>query len=388
MRGAQRDKLRAAGISTIEQLAALPAEHSLPGMNSDVLRRLREQAAIQLETAEGAERPAFRVRPADQQASGLALLPAPDAGDIWFDMEGFPDPISGDKLEYLFGACYRDEAGDLQFKAWWAHSAAEEKGAFDGFISWVQQRRQRFPNLHVYHYASYEKTALGNLASRHQLHQPLWDQFLREELFVDLYPIVRRGLLIGAPSYSIKKVERLYSDARSEEVESAADSVVQYAAWRKSGQIGTPGREEGQSPLLQDLEDYNRRDCEVTEGLHRFLVQLPEMAKATSRADRWGGAALEPEGDDKASAARERELEIGGDQPRPVPLDRGGLSGAQQRHQPQRRRGAPAQPSLPADGGGLIEADRALFRTTQALCRRSVTHTCPTDPWPSLETCP
>lgn len=299
MRQSQRGKLRAAGITTIEQLAALNAQQALPGMNSEVLQRLREQAAIQLETPAGAERPAFRVRPAEQQAGGLALLPKPDAGDIWFDMEGFPDPITGEKLEYLFGACYRDGAGELQFKPWWAHTAAEEKQAFDGFIQWVMQRRQQYPNLHVYHYASYEKTALGNLAARHQLHQPLWDQWLREELFVDLYPIVRRGLLIGAPSYSIKKVERLYAEARSEEVESAADSVVQYAEWRKSGQ----------SALLQDLQDYNRRDCEVTEGLHRFLLQLPEMVNATFRANRWGDA-LEQGSEAETAAARDRELEI------------------------------------------------------------------------------
>ena len=315
MRQSQRGKLRAAGITTIEQLAALNAQQSgspqntVPGMNSEVLQRLREQAAIQLETREGAERPAFRVRPAMQQAGGLALLPAPDAGDIWFDMEGFPDPITGEKLEYLFGACYRDGAGELQFMPWWAHTAAEEKQAFDGFIQWVMQRRQEYPNLHVYHYASYEKTALGNLAARHQLHQPLWDQWLREELFVDLYPIVRRGLLIGAPSYSIKKVERLYADARSEEVESAADSVVQYAEWRKSGQSGTPGLEPGQSPLLHDLQEYNERDCQVTEGLHRFLLNLPEMTNATFRANRWGDA-LEQGSEAETAAARDRELEV------------------------------------------------------------------------------
>jgi uncharacterized protein len=309
LRSSQRDKLRASDIHTIEQLTALPENQVLAGMNTDVFKRLREQAAIQIETPEGAERPAFRVRPHNQQAGGLALLPAPDPGDIWFDMEGFPDPISGEKLEYLFGACYRDETSALQFKAWWAHSPAEEKQAFDGFIQWVQQRRAQHPNLHVYHYASYEKTALGNLAARHQLHQPLWDQWLREELFVDLYPIVRRGLLIGAPSYSIKKVERLYTGARSEEVESAADSVVQYAEWRKSGQSGMPGRGDGRSALLQDLQNYNRRDCEVTEGLHRFLLQLPEMADADFRANRWGDA-LEQGSEAQASAARDRELEI------------------------------------------------------------------------------
>ena len=161
-----------------------------------------------------------------------------------------PTTLSGKKLEYLFGACYRDGQGELRFKPWWAHSPAEEKGAFDDFVKWVEERRQRHPNLHVYHYASYEKTALGNLASRHQIHQALIDQWLREELLVDLYPIVRNGLLVGAPSYSIKKVERLNGDARTEEVENAADSVVQYAEWRKSGQPSQTGLAADQSLLL------------------------------------------------------------------------------------------------------------------------------------------
>ena len=79
-----------------------------------------------------------------------------------------------------------------------------------------------------------EEAALGKLASEHQLHVALIDQWLREELLVDLYPIVRNGLLVGAPSYSIKKVERLYEKgAQEEQVDSAADSVVQYAQWKK-----------------------------------------------------------------------------------------------------------------------------------------------------------
>jgi len=311
LRGSQRDKLRAAGITTIDDLAALPQEQAVPGLDKAMRQRLQEQAAIQIETPKGAERPSYRVRPLEQQERGLALLPAPDPGDVWFDMEGFPDPISGEKLEYLLGACYRDESGELRFMPWWAHNPAAEKQAFDGFIQWVQQRRERYPDLHVYHYASYEKTALGNLAARHQIHQGLWDQWLREELFVDLYPIVRRGLLLGAPSYSIKKVERLYTGARSEEVESAADSVVQYAEWRKSGQPAVPGREPGGSLLLQDLQDYNQRDCEVTEGLHSFLLQLPVMGQIPFRANRWALATAGLEEAIAASeAANEKELEV------------------------------------------------------------------------------
>ncbi|QPN59718.1 TM0106 family RecB-like putative nuclease [Synechococcus sp. CBW1002] len=310
MRRSQRDKLRAAGVTSIDGLAAAAEDQPVAGLDPAVLMRLRDQARLQIASEQRHDgRPAFAVRPIEQQSRGLAMLPAPNDGDIWFDMEGFPDPISGEKLEYLFGACYQDGQGALRFKGWWAHSPAEEKQAFDEFVEWVQQRRERYPDLHVYHYASYEKTALGNLASRHQIHQALIDQWLRDELLVDLYPIVRNGLLIGADSYSIKKVERLYGDPRDGEVDNAADSVVQYAEWRKSGQPVVPGAATGQSPLLQALQDYNAKDCQVTAGLHRFLLALPQMAQIPFRRNRWGGAA-EREAEDGEFTAYEKELEV------------------------------------------------------------------------------
>lgn len=340
MRTAQRDRLRSAGIHTLDQLATWQAEHPVHGLDSAVLLRLRDQARIQLASERSPNgAPAFEVRPLSQQERGLAMLPAPDRGDIWFDMEGFPDPIRGEKLEYLFGACYRDPAGERRFIAWWAHDEQGEREAFDGFMRWVQQRREDHPDLHVYHYASYEKTALGNLASRHQLHQPLWDQWLREELFVDLYPIVRHGLLLGAPSYSIKKVEGLHlSQARQEEVTTAADSVVQYAEWIKSGEPRRPGRGSGESARLQDLEDYNRKDCESTQELHGYLLQLPIWRELCHRPNRWDGVPVEPEAE--PGTVFERDLELAARCLReeiPEPLDdpsaigRRGLSWAHQK---------------------------------------------------------
>ena len=300
MRQSQRNKLRAAGITTIDALASCSDDQWVEGVDSALFARLRDQAHIQLATqARSDDRPAHRVRPLEQQAKGLAMLPAPDAGDIWFDMEGYPDPVSGEKLEYLFGACYRDEQGALQFADWWAHHPQEEKQAFDAFVQWVQNRRERYPDLHIYHYASYEKTALGTLASRHQVHVPLIDQWLREELLVDLYPIVRNGVLVGAPSYSIKKVERLYGPPRAEEVENAADSVVQYAEWKKSAD----------PKILKDLRDYNEKDCQVTEGLHRFLLELPETQQLPFRSNKWGIGAKD-EADEQKAIAYEKDLEV------------------------------------------------------------------------------
>jgi len=310
MRQSQRNKLHAAGVTTIDALASWPEGEPIRDLDQGLFNRLKDQAKIQLKTEQrGDGVPAREVRPADQQAKGLAMLPAPDPGDIWFDMEGFPDPITGEKLEYLFGACYRDDNGVVRFEPWWAHSRAAEKDAFDGFVSWVEKRRQRFPDLHVYHYASYEKTALGNLASRHQIHQPLMDQWFRDELLVDLYPIVRHGLLLGAPSYSIKKVERLYGPPRDEGVDNAADSVVQYAQWRKSGQPDQPGKGLNESTILQELQDYNEKDCQVTEGLHSFLLQLPELNRLAYRANKWGTSA-KAEAEESESSTYRKQLEV------------------------------------------------------------------------------
>ena len=302
MRQSQRNKLRAKGISTIDALAAIPADQlqppqkngepafSVPGMDPPVLLRLRDQAEIQIQPPQANGKPAFSVRPLDQQAKGLKMLPKPDQGDVWFDMEGYPNPLTGKKLEYLFGACYRDQErpSKPQFKSWWAHDQETEGEAFSDFVQWVEQRRQIYPDLHVYHYASYEKTALGNLASRHQIHQSLIDQWLRDELLVDLYPIVRNGLLLGAPSYSIKKVEQLYqTNSREEAVTNAADSVVLYAEWIKSGEPKDVGFGPGHSKRLWDLEKYNEKDCQSTAQLHDFLLQQPIMEEISPRLNKW-----------------------------------------------------------------------------------------------------
>src|SRR5690606_13361605 len=109
-------------------------------------------------------------------------LPAPDPGDVWFDMEGHPyhEPAAG--LEFLFGWCYRDDAGEVVYRAEWARDRDDEARAFAAFVDWVVERRRRHPGLHVYHYASYERSALTRLMGEHGLREDEVDGFLREEV--------------------------------------------------------------------------------------------------------------------------------------------------------------------------------------------------------------
>ncbi|MCW4386341.1 TM0106 family RecB-like putative nuclease [Salinibacterium sp. SYSU T00001] len=273
LRVTQHVRLAEAGIRTIDELAA--STGSVEGIADSTLAGLRAQAQLQLQAmddiAEHAAPPFKVVDPA-----ALSALPAPDPGDIFFDFEGDPLYTEGDSsrwgLDYLFG--YVDSAGE--FTAYWAHDFAEEKQALRAFLEDVAERRRRNPGMHIYHYASYERTHLAQLAARHGSGEDEVDQLLREHVLVDLYPIVSRALRVGSRSYSIKKLEPLYmgSELRdSEGVTNAADSIVEYAAAVK---LRDAGDDAGFARKLEDIADYNRYDCVSTLRLRDWLLGLAD----------------------------------------------------------------------------------------------------------------
>jgi uncharacterized protein len=285
----QRRKLHAAGITTIDQLAAMPAEEA---RNSVV--RLRAQARMQLglDAAAGSRtftkdgQPhtvSFTVLP----ENSIGALPATSPGDIFFDFEGDPlwqDPATGAwGIEYLFGVIEAPVAGrpgDPVFRPFWAHSRSEERRAFLDFLDYVEKRRARYPDMHVYHYAAYEKTALRNLSLAHQAGEDTVDTWLREGLLVDLYATVRQSLRISEASYSIKKLEPLYmgDNLRSGDVKDAGASVVAYAAYCAARDAGN---EAEAAAILASISDYNRYDCLSTLRLRDWLLEIAGPAGTT-----------------------------------------------------------------------------------------------------------
>jgi hypothetical protein len=131
-------------------------------------------------------------------------------------MEGDPyalDDEHGSGLEYLFGVIELDPAEDggvaPRYRSFWAHDRAEEQRAFEDFVDFVMKRRAEFPDLHVYHYAPYEPSAVKRLMGQHHTREAEVDELLRAEVFVDLYAVVRSSVRIGTESYSLKQVEKL-----------------------------------------------------------------------------------------------------------------------------------------------------------------------------------
>ena len=259
-------KLQAAGITRLEQLAKLGPSHKVPKLTSEIRERLVSQAHHQLTTQKIRRKdPAFPPNYSTLPGHILSRLPDADPGDVFFDMEGYPHYRDHTGLEYLFGAAYLDSSGKPSFKAWWAHDKREEKQAAIEFLEWAHARLTKHPRAHIYHYAAYEKTALGNVTTQHATHEKILDEILRSKRLVDLYPFVRKSFVIGEENYSLKSVEKLYrKSARSTAVAKAMDSVVQYHQWTHEG--SDPG-----SPILKAIEDYNRDDCFSTLELFVWL---------------------------------------------------------------------------------------------------------------------
>ena len=168
----------------------------------------------------------------------LEALHAPDPGDVFFDFEGDPlwtTPGSTDwGLEYLFGVVEAPGPGDEPvFRAFWAHDRAQEKQALLDFFAYLRDRRAQFPGMHVYHYAPYEKTALGRLVGRHGVGEEQLDDLLRHGVLVDLYATVRQSVRVSQPSYSLKKLEPLYmgDELRDDELDNAARLDRPVRAW-------------------------------------------------------------------------------------------------------------------------------------------------------------
>ncbi len=285
MRMSQRAKLLDAGINTVTELAERTAP--VPDMPRRAQEKLIAQAKLRvLERDTGV--PQFEV--ADPQP--LALLPDPSDGDLFFDFEG--DPLWTDDgtrwgLEYLFGVLAAGRKNG--FHPLWAHNRAEEREVFLKFLTLVAKRRKRYPDMHIYHYAPYEKTTLLRLAGRYGVGEDEVDDLLRSGTLVDLYPIVRKAFRVGAESFSLKALEPLFmgNESRSGEVTTATDSISQYGRFCE---LRVSGRTDEAVTVLKEIEDYNHYDCRSTRALRDWLLMRAFESGTTPR-----GAQPVPDGD-------------------------------------------------------------------------------------------
>ena len=281
----QRHALHVIGVTTRSGLAepATPLPDRIPDAGREALAHIRAQAEIQVRGEREGRVIAERIPPArDREGgfvpnNGLLMLPEPSPGDLFFDIEG--DPFFGsdevDGIDYLFGVIEPGRAGpDGQpaFHAFWSVeggtvTTAGERAAFEAFIDLVTDRLRADPNLHVYHYAPYEPTAVKRLAGRYGTREEDVDRLLRGGVFVDLYRAVRQGIRASVESYSIKRLEPLYGFEREVDLRDAGTSIVEFETWLELNQ------EEERNDLRAQIAGYNRDDCVSTLRLRDWLEE-------------------------------------------------------------------------------------------------------------------
>ena len=279
----QRRALQSITVFTRTGLAepTEPLPQRLDGIGPDALQRVQAQANIQVRGERAGSIISERVIPPREdegglvQDHGLLMLPDPSPGDLFFDIEGDPffssDEVDG--VEYLFGVIEpgrTDPDGQPTFHPHWAIeggtvSTQGERRAFEAFIDLVMDRLEVDPNLHIYHYAPYEPTAVKRLAGRYGTREEEVDRLLRGKVFVDLYRVVRQGIRASVESYSIKRLEPLYRFDRTVDLRDAGTSIVEFETWLELGE--SEEREE----LRAQIEGYNRDDCLSTLHLRDWL---------------------------------------------------------------------------------------------------------------------
>lgn len=208
----QRKDLALVGITTLEGYARSTTEflEKIEDVNTESLSLMKEQARLQLEARETGK-PKYEMLQI-QEERGLNRLPIPDEGDIFFDLEG--DPFYKEAgLEYLWGFSYL-ESGKLKYEYRWSFDFRQEKENFEWFIDYIVAQKKLNPRLKIYHYASYEPSALKRLMGRYGTRESEIDHLLRTGTFVDLYSITRQSLRAGIEKYSIKDLEQFYNYKR------------------------------------------------------------------------------------------------------------------------------------------------------------------------------
>ena len=252
-------KLEPAGITTLTGLAhaAEPA-----GLNAERFAKVQRQARLQLGRRETGE-PEYELLPPHAD-SGFALLPDPSPGDLFFDIEGNPFWDEQGSLEYLWGVLDADGG----FDPLWAHDHPGERAALEAFVDRVHARLLAYPDLHVYHYASYEVSALRRLMGRYGTREAEVDDLLRRGVLVDLLKVVRGGLVASVPGYGLKELEVFLPFERTAEIRDGGTSIVEHERYI----------ELRDQAILDGIALYNREDCVATRLLRDWLLELREEA--------------------------------------------------------------------------------------------------------------
>jgi hypothetical protein len=122
------------------------------------------------------------------------------------------------------------------------------------------------------------------------------DDLLRRGVFVDLYAVVRNGVRVSQPRYSLKNLEAFLPLERQAEIKEGGSSIVRFEEWMRT-------REQR---LLDEIAAYNEEDCVATLQLREWL--LGRQREALERFGPFPVPGPEPPSEEKPEHAERAAL--------------------------------------------------------------------------------
>ena len=290
--GRQRRPSRRAGIDHPRRRSATCRCRCARGSRAPAeaaMERVHEQARIQLEGRRASDRPLYELllpeagRPARSRA-GSRVAAAALARRPVLRHRGRPVrvrrrarlPVRRPRHATAPSTPFwsRDDAGEFT-----PGRRAAGLRAAHGLLRRAAARAD--PDLHIYHYAPYEPTALKRLMGRYGTREDEVDDLLRGGVLVDLLRVVRQSLRASVESYSIKKMEAFYGFTREIDLRDAGSSIVAFEQWLELGEGERPAADH-----LERIERYNRDDVVSNRQLRDWLEGAARRAGGADRPGR------------------------------------------------------------------------------------------------------
>ena len=278
----QKVKLKKEGYITVDKFAKADIKKIKSKIKKSTLERLHQQANLQEEKRLTGQSKYIFI---DQEVGqGFYKIPIPNEGDLFFDIEGFPES-NRRNLEYLHGLYLKEKDKEV-FKYFYVKDNTRESEfeIFKELVLFFKQRFENFPDAYIYHYHDYETRALKELASEYSAIFPegnnVIDDLLRRQKFVDLYRVVEHTLRTSEKDLSLKSLEKFYRKDREANIKTAADSIRLFDNWCSTKD----------EKVKKDIIHYNEEDCVSTKDLRDFLIKnkpdnIPWFTPKTSQED-------------------------------------------------------------------------------------------------------
>ncbi len=253
--------LRRRGIRTVAQLAAADLDALLPGYLPDVSHRSGTEGRLRV-----AWRRARMLSAGvsfDRETSGPISVPAADL-EIDLDIES-----AADGRIYLWGFLVCDTGSDdppryVAFRRFAELDDSSEAALAEEAVSWLRGLVEGPRSVRVYHYSSYEPTALRTLAAREPEHPGLQWAADRIGQFVDLYDLVKAHFF-GAGGLGLKVIAQHAGFSWRDEDPGGLNSQAWFAD--AVGGCDDASRSAARTRVLE----YNEDDVRATAALRAWL---------------------------------------------------------------------------------------------------------------------